>query len=92
MCWFDDSGVFFCYKLKQFEKKYKYLAPFITNFFSSWKELYSVIHRKTNLSEERIQNDIQYLIDNKYLYISYYDEYESLPSKPKPTFFQKIKK
>lgn len=93
MCLFVHNIELFFYELKkELPKEYNYLLPEFNQtatFFHTWESWFKWSSKETGVSESKIQKDIQFLLDNGYIHISYYDGRNKLPSKP--TFWQKIK-
>ncbi len=95
MCLFVNNTELFFYELKkELPKEYNYLLSEFcqtATFFHTWESWFEIISKETGISISKIQRDIQYLLDNEYLYVGYYDGRDKLSFKPKQTFFQKLK-
>lgn len=95
MCLFVNNIELFFYELKkELPKEYNYLLSEFcqtATFFHTWENWFEIISKETGISISKIQRDIQYLLDNEYLYVGYYDGRDKLPYKSKQTFFQKLK-
>lgn len=95
MCLFVNNTELFFYELKkELPKEFEYLLSEFcqtATFFHTWENWFEIISKETGVSPSKIQKDIQYLLDNDYLYVGYYDWRDKTPPKPQLTFFQKLK-